>query len=125
MVDALCDELGIECPVVVGNSMGGFVGAELALSFPTRVERLVLVAAAGLTTEYCRREPAAHPRPPVGASARLGAAARAHVVVTRPRLRRAALQFVVRYPEKLSPAAGLRAGPGHRASPASSPPWAR
>ena len=35
-VDAVCDELGIEEPVVVGNSMGGFVGAELALSFPTR-----------------------------------------------------------------------------------------
>ena len=32
--------------------MGGFVGAELALSFPTRVERLVLVSAAGLSIEH-------------------------------------------------------------------------
>src|SRR5215210_1407626 len=48
VLDGLCEQLGIECPVLVGNSMGGFVGAEMALQFPTRVERLVLVAAAGL-----------------------------------------------------------------------------
>ena len=46
-----CDALGVERVSVVGNSMGGFVGAELALAFPTRVERLVLVSAAGLSTE--------------------------------------------------------------------------
>lgn len=49
-VDELLDGLGIERAVVVGNSMGGFVGAELAIDFGTRVERLVLVSAAGLTT---------------------------------------------------------------------------
>ena len=49
-LDALCDALGIERVAVVGNSMGGFVGAELALAVPdTRVERLVLVSAAGLS----------------------------------------------------------------------------
>ena len=31
--------------------MGGFIGAELAIQFPARVERLVLVSAAGLTIE--------------------------------------------------------------------------
>src|ERR1044072_8702135 len=45
--DGGCEQLGIECPAVIGNSMGGFVGAELAISFPTRVDKLVLVAAAG------------------------------------------------------------------------------
>jgi pimeloyl-ACP methyl ester carboxylesterase len=99
--DAVCDRLGIDCPVVVGNSMGGFVGAELALSFPTRVAKLVLVSAAGLSTEYAVREP-------VMAAARGWAALTAHTgvrsdgVVRRPRLRRAALQLVVRYPERLS-----------------------
>ena len=39
--------LEIDEPVVIGNSMGGFVGAELAVSFPTRVSKLVLVAAGG------------------------------------------------------------------------------
>ena len=100
-VDALCDEVGLESAVVVGNSMGGFVGAELALSFATRVERLVLVSAAGLSIEYQRREP-------LLSFARLMAAnagfftARRELIVRRPRLRRAAMQGVVRYPEKLS-----------------------
>jgi pimeloyl-ACP methyl ester carboxylesterase len=36
--------------------MGGFIGAELAIAFPARVERLVLVSAAGLTVEHQRDE---------------------------------------------------------------------
>ncbi len=113
VIDALCGELGIESPVVVGNSMGGFVGAEVAMAFPTRVRKLVLVSAAGLSVENIWREP-------VMAVGRLMAvsAARTSVkalpVPTRPRLRRAALQLVVRYPEKLSVplAAELVAGAG-------------
>ena len=99
--DAVCAQLGIDCPVVLGNSMGGFVGAELALSFPTRVDKLVLVSAAGLSTEFIKREP-------VLATARAWAAlitragSQTDNVVRRPRLRRLALQAVVRYPEKLS-----------------------
>jgi pimeloyl-ACP methyl ester carboxylesterase len=50
-VDALLTKLGLESAAVVGNSMGGFIGAELAIQFPARVERLVLVSAAGLTIE--------------------------------------------------------------------------
>ena len=100
-VDAVCDQLGIEEPVVIGNSMGGFVGAELAVSFPTRISKLVLVAAAGLSTEYLSREPLL-----VGARAFMVLTARAGLrgdgMVKRKRLRRIALQAVVRYPEKLS-----------------------
>lgn len=101
VIDALCARLEIESPVVVGNSMGGFIGAELALAFPTRVQKLVLVSAAGISAENMWKEP-------VMAVGRLMAvsAARAGVkqlpVASRPRLRRAALQLVVRYPEKLS-----------------------
>ena len=36
--------------------MGGFIGIELAIRFPERVERLVLVSAAGLSIEYLRNE---------------------------------------------------------------------
>jgi pimeloyl-ACP methyl ester carboxylesterase len=55
-VDALLDRLGVGAAVVVGNSMGGFIGAEIAIQFPPRVERLVLISAAGLSIEYRRDE---------------------------------------------------------------------
>jgi pimeloyl-ACP methyl ester carboxylesterase len=100
-VDAMCDALGVECVSVVGNSLGGFIGAELALSFDTRVDRLVLVSAAGLSTEHFARAPAL-------AIARLVTAGLPYAqrfepaVVRRPRLRRSAMQWAIRYPEKLS-----------------------
>jgi pimeloyl-ACP methyl ester carboxylesterase len=100
-VDKLCDRLDIDNPVVIGNSMGGFTGAELAVSFPTRVAKLVLVTAAGLSTEYLAREPLlAAARAFTVLTARTGL--RGSPVVKRPRLRRIALGAIVRYPEKLS-----------------------
>jgi pimeloyl-ACP methyl ester carboxylesterase len=102
ILDEMLHQLGVGSAAVVGNSMGGFVAAELALSFATRVERLVLVSAAGLSIEYYRHQP-------LLAGARLWAAtatwvgARGESVVTRPRMRRLALQLIVRYPERLSP----------------------
>ncbi len=101
LVDEVCDALGVERVSVVGNSMGGFIGAELALSYGTRVDRLVLVSAAGLSTEELARAPLLVAARFVSAS--LPFATRFEsAVVRRPRLRRAAMQFVVRYPEKLS-----------------------
>jgi pimeloyl-ACP methyl ester carboxylesterase len=101
VVDEVCRQLGIDCPVVVGNSMGGFVAAELAISFPTRVRRLVLVSAAGVSTEYLQREPLlALARLWAGGTTRLGA--QVDAVVRRSRLRRVFFQLVVRYPERLS-----------------------
>jgi len=44
----LLDELGVERAVVVGQSFGGMVAAELAATSPHRVERLVLMAPIGL-----------------------------------------------------------------------------
>jgi 4,5:9,10-diseco-3-hydroxy-5,9,17-trioxoandrosta-1(10),2-diene-4-oate hydrolase len=55
-VDAFCDEVGIERAAVVGNSMGGFVAAEVAIQHPHRVEKLVLVSAAGITIEHQRND---------------------------------------------------------------------
>lgn len=46
------DALGVASAPVVGNSMGGFVGAELAVKDRDRVEGLALVSAAGLSTKY-------------------------------------------------------------------------
>ncbi len=48
-IDALMTELGIDTARIVGNSMGGFIAAEAAIKYPHRVERLVLVAAAGIS----------------------------------------------------------------------------
>ena len=46
-LDQFCKQLKIERASVVGNSMGGWVAAAYTVAFPERVERLVLVDAAG------------------------------------------------------------------------------
>jgi pimeloyl-ACP methyl ester carboxylesterase len=56
LVDTLLDRLGVGPAVLVGNSMGGFIAAEVAIQYSARVQRLVLVSAAGLTVEYQRNE---------------------------------------------------------------------
>ncbi len=53
MVDtmkALVDQLGIETFAIVGNSMGGAMTIRLALDWPERVSRIVLMAPGGLET---------------------------------------------------------------------------
>src|SRR5204863_87348 len=54
-VEALCDQLELGEVALVGNSMGGFIAAETAIQFPERVERLVLVSAAGITIASLNR----------------------------------------------------------------------
>ena len=97
-------------PVVIGNSMGASSAAKLTFRF-RRGSKLVLVSAAGLSTSTCA-EPLLAGASVVRVTARRGA--RGQRVVKRPRLRRAGLQRVVRYPERLSPAAdqGARRGAG-------------
>lgn len=46
-LDKFLDVLKIEHATLVGNSMGGWIAAAYALKYPARVERLVLVDAAG------------------------------------------------------------------------------
>ena len=100
-VDELCGKLDLGHVAVVGNSMGGFVGAELAIAFPERVERLALVSAAGISIVNLRREP-------VLAAARLIAAlgtmsvAQQRWVLRRPAYRHAAFAFVFRHPTRLA-----------------------
>jgi 2-hydroxy-6-oxonona-2,4-dienedioate hydrolase len=46
-LEGFCKELKVERATFVGNSLGGWVAAAFALKYPNRVERLVLVDAAG------------------------------------------------------------------------------
>ncbi len=48
-LDQFCKQLKIEKATLVGNSMGGWVAAMFTASFPDRVDKLVLVDAAGYT----------------------------------------------------------------------------
>jgi pimeloyl-ACP methyl ester carboxylesterase len=45
MVDRLLDRLGLDRAFIVGSSYGGAIAATIALDYPERVERLVLVGA--------------------------------------------------------------------------------
>ncbi|MGK2936877.1 MAG: alpha/beta fold hydrolase [Solirubrobacteraceae bacterium] len=104
LLDRLFGLLDIDAAAVVGNSMGGLIAAELALRHPHRVERLVLVSAAGLT-------PADRYNPHVFATFKRlerglqhvssHAATRAEDLARRKRLRRAALSVVAAAPELL------------------------
>ncbi len=44
----LLDTLGLEKPIFVGHSLGGWMAAEVAVWFPERVSKLVLANAAGI-----------------------------------------------------------------------------
>jgi pimeloyl-ACP methyl ester carboxylesterase len=106
-VDAFLGEIGIERAIVVGNSMGGSIAAEIAISHPSRVEKLVLVDAVGgpaLRSWYQegfggRLLRLARLAEPFGAAA----LARREALVRRPRLRRVILFKLARHPERLAP----------------------
>jgi pimeloyl-ACP methyl ester carboxylesterase len=104
VLDALCDTLEIEHAAWVGNSMGGFVSAELAIAFPQRVQRLVLVSAAGIASEHAREAKA------IPLMRRIEfilgfytawIAQRSEIVARRPRLRQLTLWSVARHPTQL------------------------
>jgi pimeloyl-ACP methyl ester carboxylesterase len=105
LLDGLLDELGVDAAAVVGNSMGGFIGAELAISFPQRAERLVLVSAAGLSTynepRTTRAMPALRRLDRVLGATTAWAVAKADVTMRRPRLRDAAFWLVAAHPSRL------------------------
>lgn len=100
-LDQLLDALGVAEPVtVVGNSMGGFVAIELALALPQRVERLVLVAAAGISGDRVNRAPTLTAARGLAIVTAWGVS-RHESFARRPGLRRLVLRFVARHPERL------------------------
>src|SRR4051795_1753119 len=97
------DSLGIESAALVGNSMGGFISAEMAIREPDRVQRLAVVSAAVFWQTYRRAQPLLQ-------AARLSDAIVARAltratdgIATRPRLRSWALATAgFRYPHLIS-----------------------
>jgi len=106
LVNELLEELEIPAASIVGNSMGGFIASELAICCPQRVQRLVLVSAAGLSVEDLRND--------MGMALLrrldflLGAcvgwfASRSDFVAKRERLRFATFSIVAAHPQQLPP----------------------
>jgi pimeloyl-ACP methyl ester carboxylesterase len=101
VVAAVLAELEIDSATIVGNSMGGFIAAELTLRHPALVERLVLISAAGISSERFDVKPfAVGFRMTAGAAAWIGT--RSDVLTRRPRARRALVSGIVRHPELLA-----------------------
>ena len=102
LVGDFCDELGVERCDLVGNSMGGFISAEVAISDPERVDRLVLASAAGISAARMARAPAT-------TGARFAAALAPYAfrwreqALTRPLLRHYTLRGVFYKPNALRP----------------------
>ena len=106
----LCDELlaqlGIDSAVIVGNSMGGLIGAELAAAYPQRVKQLVLISPAGIST-YANRLvgrglPLMRSFQRVIALGAAWTAANSDTITRRPRMRELALKGVIAHPNRLS-----------------------
>jgi pimeloyl-ACP methyl ester carboxylesterase len=95
-----CERVGVDRCSLVGNSMGGFIATEVAITDPERVDDLTLVSAAGVTWARARREPAA-------VVARMGRAAtpvllRFHMSgIRRQRLRKGYFQGVFFDPDSI------------------------
>jgi pimeloyl-ACP methyl ester carboxylesterase len=101
-VEALCDRLGLGRVDVVGNSMGGYIGAEVAIQFPQRVDQLVLVSAAGITSANLAHAPIMTLGRVASAIATY-TAAQDRQLAARPKSRHISLQFVARHPSRLKP----------------------
>jgi pimeloyl-ACP methyl ester carboxylesterase len=101
-VNALCEHLGLGRVELVGNSMGGYIAAEVAIQFPERVDQLILVSAAGISSADLAHEP-------ILALGRIATAlvtwtaARDRWIASRPKSRHLALQLVARHPSRLKP----------------------
>jgi pimeloyl-ACP methyl ester carboxylesterase len=95
VVEGLCEHLGLGRVDMVGNSMGGFIASEVAIQFPERIDRLVLVSAAGISS-------AGVAQAPVLLIGRIAAAITTHSVAdqrrisARPGARHAAMALVCR-----------------------------
>ena len=102
VVAELCERLDLSPAVVVGNSMGGFVAAELAISRPEIVERLMLLASAGVSQMDVAKAPVMAMAKAAGLLA-ASSLAQKKLVARRPKTRHWVLSLVARHPSRLKP----------------------
>lgn len=101
LIHDFCEKLGIErSPMLVGNSLGGFIAAEAVTAAPGRFDRLVLASAAGIVNTWSPEERAVLT---AYAWKRYGPLflTNRDAILRRPRLRRIVFGPFVRYPSKL------------------------
>jgi pimeloyl-ACP methyl ester carboxylesterase len=94
------NQLDLNPAVVVGNSMGGFVAAELAICRPDSVERLLLVSSAGVSQMDVAR------RPILAVAKATGLVLTENIgqqkwLAGRPAFRHVVLSIVVRHPSMI------------------------
>jgi pimeloyl-ACP methyl ester carboxylesterase len=99
-VDALCDKLSLGRVDMVGNSMGGYIAAEVAIQVPERIDQLILVSAAGITSADIARRPIITAGRIATVMVSYGAA-RHRQIASRPKSRHLALALVARHPSLL------------------------
>jgi pimeloyl-ACP methyl ester carboxylesterase len=104
VVAGLMDALQIPSAAIVGNSMGGEITLELALSDPRRIERMVLVSPAGVSTlDVAQRLPLIRALYPPAYAISRWIGENADELVRRPRIRAALLKPVAARPRKIAP----------------------
>jgi pimeloyl-ACP methyl ester carboxylesterase len=101
-VNGFCDALELGPVVLVGNSMGGFTAAEIAIQHPERVETLVLVDAAGISSANVTRSRSGERLARQLMMRGQGDPGSAKKMLTRPGFIAAGMGLVARYPTKIS-----------------------
>jgi pimeloyl-ACP methyl ester carboxylesterase len=99
-VNEVADRLGLETVDLVGNSMGGYIAAEVAIQFPERVSRLVLVSAAGISSAEVLQMPILTIGR-VAAALASNSVTRYRRLAARPVTRHISLALVARHPRLL------------------------
>ncbi len=102
LLEAFCRELDVEECTLAGNSMGGFISAELATRQPAWLRELALVSPAGVRHARLRSGVAAPLAIAAAATAQAAHGLR-HSSISRMRLRRVAFRGVFHSPELVRP----------------------
>jgi len=96
----VCERLDLAPAVVVGNSMGGFVAAELAIARPELVERLMLLSSAGVSQMDAAKSPVLAAGKVAGLLATSNVA-QMRMTARRPTLRHWVMSLVCRHPSRI------------------------